>query len=133
MIRGADAQRDAAACAAIYAPYVEDGPTSFEERAPDALELADRIEGSHVWLVAEEAGDIVGFAYACPHRSRPAYRWSVDVSVYVAAARAKATAAVCTRPSSRICVGAASGSPARASPCPTRQASPSMRGSASSR
>jgi L-amino acid N-acyltransferase YncA len=87
MIRGADAQRDAAACAAIYAPYVEDGPTSFEERAPDALELADRIEGSHAWLVAEVGGDIVGFAYACPHRSRPAYRWSVDVSVYVAAGR----------------------------------------------
>jgi L-amino acid N-acyltransferase YncA len=87
MIRGADAQRDAAACAAIYAPYVEDGPTSFEERVPDAVELADRIEGSHAWLVAEEEGDVVGFAYACPHRSRPAYRWSVDVSVYVAAGR----------------------------------------------
>ena len=85
MIRGADAQRDAAACAAIYAPYVEDGPTSFEERPPDAAELADRIEGSHTWLVAEEEDEVVGFAYACPHRSRPAYRWSVDVSVYVAA------------------------------------------------
>jgi phosphinothricin acetyltransferase len=85
MIRGADAQRDAAACAAIYAPHVEDGPTSFEERAPDAAELADRMEGSHAWLVAEEEDEVVGFAYACPHRSRPAYRWSVDVSVYVAA------------------------------------------------
>jgi phosphinothricin acetyltransferase len=85
MIRGADAQGDAAACAAIYAPYVEDGPTSFEERAPDAVELAERIEGSYVWLVAEEGGEVVGFAYACPHRSRPAYRWSVDVSVYLAA------------------------------------------------
>jgi L-amino acid N-acyltransferase YncA len=87
MIRGADAQVDAAACAAIYAPYVEGGPTSFEERAPDAVELADRIESSHAWLVAEEGGEVVGFAYACPHRSRPAYRWSVDVSVYVAAGR----------------------------------------------
>jgi L-amino acid N-acyltransferase YncA len=87
MIRGADAQGDAAACAAIYAPYVEDGPASFEERAPDAVELADRMEGSHAWLVAEEGGEVVGFAYACPHRSRPAYRWSVDVSVYVAAGR----------------------------------------------
>jgi phosphinothricin acetyltransferase len=85
MIRGADAQRDAVACAAIYAPSVEDGPTSFEERAPDAVELADRIEGSHAWLVAEEGGQVVGFAYACPHRSRPAYRWAVEVSVYVAA------------------------------------------------
>jgi phosphinothricin acetyltransferase len=85
MIRGADAQRDAAACAAIYAPHVEDGPTSFEERAPDAAELAERMEGSHAWLVAEEEDEVVGFAYACPHRSRAAYRWSVDVSVYVAA------------------------------------------------
>ena len=88
MIRGADAQLDAAACAAIYAPYVEDGPTSFEERAPDAAELAERIARSketHGWLVAEAGGAIAGFAYACPHRSRPAYRWSVDVSVYVAA------------------------------------------------
>lgn len=85
MIRGADAQRDAAACAAIYAPHVEDGPTSFEERPPDAVELAGRIEDSHAWLVADEGGEVVGFAYACPHRSRPAYRWSVDVSVYVAA------------------------------------------------
>ena len=87
MIRGADAQRDAAACAAIYAPYVEDGPTSFEELAPDAVELAGRIEGSHAWLVAEEGGEVVGFAYATEHRRRPAYRWSVDVSVYVAADR----------------------------------------------
>ena len=87
MIRGADAQRDAVACAAIYAPHVEAGPTSFEEQAPDAVELADRIEGSQAWLVAEEGGEVVGFAYACPHRSRPAYRWSVDVSVYVAADR----------------------------------------------
>jgi phosphinothricin acetyltransferase len=84
MIRGADAQKDAAACAAIYAPYVEDGPTSFEERAPDATELADRIAASHAWLVAEEGGEVVGFAYACPHRSRRAYRWAADVSVYVA-------------------------------------------------
>ena len=87
MIRGADAQRDAAACAAIYAPYVEDGPISFEERAPDAAEFARRIDDSHAWLVAEEEGEAVGFAYASSHRSRPAYRWSVDVSVYVAAGR----------------------------------------------
>jgi phosphinothricin acetyltransferase len=87
MIRGADAQRDAAACAAIYAPYVEDGPISFEERAPDAVEFGGRMEDSHAWLVAEEAGEVVGFAYACRHRSRPAYRWSVDVSVYVASGR----------------------------------------------
>jgi len=87
-IRNADPERDAAACAAIYAPSVEDDPTSFEERAPSAEEMAARIEKvqpTHPWLVAERGGEVVGYAYACPHRERTAYRWSVDVSVYVAA------------------------------------------------
>ena len=86
-IRDADPQRDAAACAAIYAPHVEDSPISFEERAPGAAEMAARIERyttSHAWLVAEQDGVVVGYAYACAHRERPAYRWAVDVSVYVA-------------------------------------------------
>jgi phosphinothricin acetyltransferase len=86
-IRSADPERDAAACAAIYAPHVEAGPVSFEERPPDAAELATRIArtaATHPWLVAERGGEVVGYAYACPHRQRPAYRWSVDVSVYVA-------------------------------------------------
>jgi phosphinothricin acetyltransferase len=86
LVRAADPQRDAAACASIYAPNVEGSPVSFEERAPDAAELARRIASTsrtHPWLVAEEGGEVVGYAYACPHRSRPAYRWAVDVSVYV--------------------------------------------------
>lgn len=90
-IRSADADRDAAACAAIYAPYVESGPISFEERPPDVAEFAKRIESTaatHPWLVAEHGGEVVGYAYACPHRQRTAYRWSVDVSVYVTAAQA---------------------------------------------
>jgi phosphinothricin acetyltransferase len=67
---------------------VEGSPVSFEEQAPDAAELARRIAATsrtHPWLVAEEEGEVVGYAYACPHRSRPAYRWAVDVSVYVSA------------------------------------------------
>jgi L-amino acid N-acyltransferase YncA len=86
-IRDADPTRDAAACAAIYAPHVEESPISFEERAPSAEEMAARIErylASHAWLVAERDGRLVGYAYACAHRERPAYRWAVDVSVYVA-------------------------------------------------
>jgi L-amino acid N-acyltransferase YncA len=86
-IRDADPGRDAAACAAIYAPSVEDNPTSFEERAPGAEEMVARIrriQETHPWLVAERGGEVVGYAYACPHRQRTAYRWSVDVSVYVA-------------------------------------------------
>lgn len=87
-IRDAHAAADAAACAAIYAPHVEDNPISFEERAPDAAEMTariQRIQRTHRWLVAERGGEVVGYAYACPHRQRTAYRWSVDVSVYVAA------------------------------------------------
>jgi L-amino acid N-acyltransferase YncA len=89
-IRSADPERDAAACAAIYAPSVEGNVTSFEERAPDAAELAARIarvSGTHPWLVAEEDGEVVAYAYACPFQERPAYRWSAGVSVYVAAER----------------------------------------------
>jgi L-amino acid N-acyltransferase YncA len=87
LIRHADAARDGAACAAIYAPYVLASATSFEETAPDEGEMADRIARTsiaHPWLVAERAGALLGYAYACRHRERPAYRWSVDVSVYVA-------------------------------------------------
>jgi L-amino acid N-acyltransferase YncA len=86
-IRDADSGGDAAACAAIYAPHVEASPTSFEERAPSAEEMAARIErtaASHPWLVAEGGGEVLGFAYAFRHRERAAYRWAADVSVYVA-------------------------------------------------
>jgi L-amino acid N-acyltransferase YncA len=86
-IRDADPARDAPACAAIYAPHVEGSAVSFEERAPDAAELAARIErygASHAWLVAEREEVVVGYAYATPFNERPAYRWSAGVSVYVA-------------------------------------------------
>jgi L-amino acid N-acyltransferase YncA len=85
-IRDADPARDAAACAAIYAPHVEDSVVSFEERAPDAEEMARRIErysAGHAWLVAEREGEVVGYAYATAFNERPAYRWSAGVSVYV--------------------------------------------------
>lgn len=86
-IRDADPSRDAAACAAIYAPQVEGSPVSFEERAPDAAAMAARIErygADHAWLVAERGGEVVGYAYATAFNERPAYRWSAGVSVYVA-------------------------------------------------
>lgn len=86
-IRDADPARDAAACAAIYAPHVESSVVSFEQRAPDAAELAARIErygASHAWLVAEREGEVLGYAYATAFNERAAYRWSVSVSVYVA-------------------------------------------------
>jgi phosphinothricin acetyltransferase len=86
LIRHADSTRDAAGCAAIYAPYVLASATSFEEDLPDEGEMAERIariSTTHPWLVAERGGELLGYAYACRHRERPAYRWSTDVSVYV--------------------------------------------------
>jgi len=89
-IRPADPDRDAAACAAIYAPSVESTPISFELTPPDAAEFAHRIEkyaATHQFLVAEDDGEVVGYAYACRWRERPAYDWAVEVSVYVDPAR----------------------------------------------
>jgi L-amino acid N-acyltransferase YncA len=88
-IRDADPDRDAAACAAIYAPSVEGSVISFELRAPGPEEIAARMrhyQRTHPWLVAERGGEVVGYAYACEFNQRPAYRWSASVSVYVVAA-----------------------------------------------
>lgn len=77
---------DAAAIAAVYAPYVRDTATSFETGAPDAAELALRIErigSQYPWLAASSGGRVIGYAYACENRSRAAYRWSVDTAVYL--------------------------------------------------
>ena len=85
MIRPA-APPDAAAIAEIYRPAVVDRATSFEIDPPDAEAMARRIESCLArfpWLVAEENGAVVGYAYASQHRARPAYQWSVDVSAYV--------------------------------------------------
>jgi phosphinothricin acetyltransferase len=85
-IRHADPVRDGAACAAIYAPYVEESSISFESEAPTPEEMAARIErysSTHQWLVAERDGQVVGFTYASPHRDRAAYRWATDVGIYL--------------------------------------------------
>ncbi|HEV2790212.1 MAG TPA: GNAT family N-acetyltransferase [Solirubrobacterales bacterium] len=86
-VRDADPARDAAVCAAIYAPHVEGSAVSFDELAPDAAAMRERIErvaATHAWLVAERGGRVVGYAYGYPFQQRPAYRWTVGVSVYVA-------------------------------------------------
>jgi phosphinothricin acetyltransferase len=86
VIRLADPARDAAACAAIYAPYVTDSVASFEEVPPDAAAFAEQIEQlnrSHAFVVCEREGRVAGYAYGGPHRARAAYRWAADVSVYV--------------------------------------------------
>ena len=78
---------DAPSVQAIYAPYVTDTTVSFEEVPPDIMEVERRIAAilpRYPYLVAEEDGRIVGYAYASEHRTRAAYRTSVDVTVYVA-------------------------------------------------
>lgn len=80
---------DAAAIAAIYAPYVTDSFVSFEEAAPGAEEMAARIAGDgsglHPWLAAESDGRLLGYASSAAFRSRRAYRWTVETGVYLAA------------------------------------------------
>lgn len=90
LIRHADSGRDAAACAAIYAPYVTDGVASLEEDPPDANEMRRRIEAitpRFPWLVAEDTGQVIGYAYAAQHHPRSAYRWAADSTVYIDDAR----------------------------------------------
>jgi phosphinothricin acetyltransferase len=93
-VRLADPSRDADAVAAIYRPAVEAGLATFEEVAPPAAEMAARMErilGRTPWLVAVDGGEggeeVVGYAYAGPHHERAGYRWSVNISTYVAEGR----------------------------------------------
>lgn len=86
VIRHAEPEHDGAACAAIYAPFVTGGATSFEEHPPDAEEFARRIErvcARFPWLIAEQDSAVAGYAYASQHRERAAYRWAADVAIYL--------------------------------------------------
>ncbi len=77
---------DAAALREIYRPYVERTAISFEADVPSEEEFAGRIAkyaNSWDWVVAEEDGACLGYAYGSAHRERAAYRWSVETSVYV--------------------------------------------------
>lgn len=78
---------DAAAVAEIYRPIVESTTISFEETAPGADEIARRIHETtraYPWLIAQSSAGVAGYAYGSRHRERAGYRYSVDVSVYVA-------------------------------------------------
>ena len=78
---------DAAAVAAIYAPYCEGSAVSFEQVAPTPQEMAGRIatvNGHRPWIVLEDDGAVAGYAYATPHNERWAYRWSVNTAIYIA-------------------------------------------------
>jgi L-amino acid N-acyltransferase YncA len=83
---------DAAAIAAIYAPYVLTGTVSFETEAPDSRAMRSRMaasDGLYPWIVAtngDAEGGVLGYAYATRFRDRPAYRYVVETSIYVAGA-----------------------------------------------
>ena len=77
---------DAAALLAIYAPYVENTAITFEYDVPTVEDFANRIEKTlkkYPYLVAEEEGAILGYAYASTYYARAAYDWAVELSVYV--------------------------------------------------
>ena len=70
----------------IYAPYVTDTVITFETESPPPAEMAERIGTAvrtHAWFVLENEGRVVGYAYGSPFKSRAAYRWSCEVSVYL--------------------------------------------------
>jgi L-amino acid N-acyltransferase YncA len=79
-------EQDAAACAAIYAPYVTDTAITFETEPPSPEVFAERIAAAlrtHAWVVLDDEGCIAGYAYGGPFHRRAAYRWTCEVSVYV--------------------------------------------------
>lgn len=77
---------DAADLVAIYAPYVETTAITFETEVPTVADFASRIKKTlekFPYLVAEEEGRVVGYAYASTYKDRAAYDWTVELSVYV--------------------------------------------------
>lgn len=77
---------DGRAIQAIYAPFVADTAISFETEVPSVEELTQRVAAvmaRYPWLVADEDGRVLAYAYASRHSDRAAYAWSVDVAVYV--------------------------------------------------
>lgn len=77
---------DAAALLAIYAPYVEQTAITFEYEVPSLEEFRGRIAHTlrrYPYLVAEENGEILGYAYTGPFAERAAYSWAVETSIYL--------------------------------------------------
>jgi phosphinothricin acetyltransferase len=81
-------ESDIPAIAAIYAHAVLNGTASFELDPPGEAEMARRrmavLDGGYPYIVAEKDGEILGYAYAGAYRTRPAYRSTVEDSIYIA-------------------------------------------------
>jgi L-amino acid N-acyltransferase YncA len=82
------AWHDIPAITRIYDHAVRHGTASFELEPPDEIEMGRRMGDlmgrGYPYLVAEFDGGLAGYAYAGPYRTRPAYRWSVEDSIYIA-------------------------------------------------
>lgn len=80
-------EADCAAMAAIYAPYVNETDVSWEYEAPDAAEMQTRLRehvaAGYPWLVAEEEGRVIGYAYAGRFAARRGYDWDAELTVYL--------------------------------------------------
>lgn len=77
---------DAEGILTIYGPIVRTSPASFQLEPPSIEAMTAKIEATmrmHPWLVYEEEGRILGYAYAMRHRERVAYQWAAETSVYV--------------------------------------------------
>ena len=77
---------DAEALVAIYAPYILKTAITYEYEIPSTAEFARRIEiysAKYPYLVAELEGTPVGYAYASPLGSRPAFDWAVEAAIYI--------------------------------------------------
>jgi L-amino acid N-acyltransferase YncA len=81
------APADVVAITRIYAEAVVHGTASFELEPPSENEMMRRmralLDGGFPYLAAELDGDVVGYAYAGPYRTRPAYRFTVEDSIYL--------------------------------------------------
>ena len=78
--------QDAPALLAVYAPYIRDTAITFEYDTPSETEFAQRIADTlkrYPYLVLEEEGEILGYAYAGTFKSRAAYDWAVEVTIYI--------------------------------------------------
>lgn len=77
---------DAAGVLSVYAPYVQHTNISFEYEVPAVEDFTQRIATimqSYPWLVCEQEGKIIGYAYGGQHRARTAYKWSVETAIYM--------------------------------------------------
>ena len=115
---------DAGGMLAVYAPYVEHSTASWEYEAPSLAEFSGRLrehlDTGFPWLLAEEDGAVLGYAYAGRFAARRGYDWDAEVTVYLSAAAHRRHAATALYTALLALL--------RSSPTPTRPAPPSTSG-----